>query len=68
VVASKFTAATVMPQGEKSSCTDKQKRQAAHTEARYEQPGASVKTVETRAWSIVNKLSGKKNGSGRKDH
>jgi len=59
-----------MPQGDKSSYTDKQKRQAAHIEAGYEQRGASVKTSEARAWATVNELSGggKKSGSGRKNH
>ena len=58
-----------MPQGDKSSYTDKQKRQAAHIEASYEQSGTSVKTAEARAWATVNKLSGggKKSGSGRKN-
>jgi len=59
-----------MPQGDKSSYTDKQKRQAAHIEAGYEQRGASVKTAEARAWATVNKLSGggNKSGSGRKNY
>ena len=59
-----------MPQGDKSSCTDKQKRQAVHIEAGYEQRGASVKTAKARAWATVNKLTGggKKSGSGRKNH
>ena len=57
-----------MPQGDKSSYTDKQKRQAAHIEAGYENKGVSVKNAEARAWATVNKLSGggKKGGSGRK--
>ena len=57
----------LMPQGDKSSYTDKQKRQAAHIEAGYEKKGVSVKNAEARAWAIVNKLSGggKKSGSGR---
>ena len=57
-----------MPQGDKSSFTDKQKRQAAHIEAGYEKKGLSTKTVEARAWATVNKLSdgGKQSGSGRK--
>jgi hypothetical protein len=57
-----------MPQGDKSSYTDKQKRHAAHIEAGYEQRCDSVKTAEARAWATVNKLSGggKKSGSGRK--
>ena len=57
-----------MPQGDKSSYTDKQKRQAEHIEAGYEKKGLSVKTAEARAWATVNKLTGggKKSGSGRK--
>ena len=57
-----------MPQGDKSSYTDKQKRQAQHIEAGYEKKGVSTKTAEARAWATVNKLTGggKKNGSGRK--
>jgi plasmid stabilization system protein ParE len=57
-----------MPQGDKSSYTDKQKRQAEHIEASYEKKGLSVKTSAVRAWATVNKLSGggKKSGSGRK--
>jgi hypothetical protein len=56
-----------MPQGDKSSYTGKQKRQAAHIEAGYEKRGSSVKTAEARAWATVNKLSGggRKSGSGR---
>ena len=57
-----------MPQGDKSSYTDKQKRQAEHIEDSYEKKGVSTKTAEARAWATVNKLScgGKKSGSGRK--
>lgn len=57
-----------MPQGDKSSYTDKQKRQAGHIEAGYENKGFSAKTAEARAWATVNKLSGggKASGSGRK--
>jgi hypothetical protein len=57
-----------MPQGDKSSYTDKQKRQAEHIEAGYEKKGFSTKTAEARAWSTVNKLTGggRKSGSGRK--
>jgi plasmid stabilization system protein ParE len=59
-----------MPQDDKSSYTDKQKRQAAHIESGYEQKGVSTKNAEARAWATVNKLSGggKKSGSGRKAH
>ncbi len=44
-----------MPQGDKSSYTDKQKRQAAHIEAGYEKKGVGVKSAEARAWATVNK-------------
>ena len=57
-----------MPQGDKSSYTEKQKRQAAHIEEGYEKKGLSTKTAEARAWATVNKLTGggKKSGAGRK--
>jgi plasmid stabilization system protein ParE len=57
-----------MPQGDKSSYTEKQKRQAEHIEADYEKKGVGTKTSEARAWATVNKLDGggKKSGSGRK--
>jgi plasmid stabilization system protein ParE len=57
-----------MPQGDKSSYTDKQKRQAAHIEAGYEKKGLVAKTAAARAWATVNKRTGggKKSGSGRK--
>ena len=57
-----------MSQGDKSSYTDKQKRQAAHIEAGYEKKGFSTKNAAARAWATVNKLDGggKKSGSGRK--
>jgi len=59
-----------MPQGDKSSYTDKQKRQAADIEAGYVEKGFSPKTAAARAWATVNKLSGggKKSGAGRKNH
>ena len=47
-----------MSQGDKSSYTDKQKRQAAHIEAGYEKKGVGTKTAEARAWATVNKLTG----------
>jgi hypothetical protein len=57
-----------MPQGDKSSYTDKQKRQAAHIEAGYKKKGLSTKNAGARAWATVNKLTGggEKSGSGRK--
>jgi plasmid stabilization system protein ParE len=56
-----------MPQGDKSSYTDKQKRKAQHIEEGYEDSGVSQKEAERRAWATVNKESGggKKSGSGR---
>ena len=56
-----------MPRGDKSSYTDKQKRQAAHIEAGYEERGVPEKEAEARAWATVNKETGggKKSGSGR---
>ena len=56
-----------MPQGDKSSYTDKQKRQAAHIEAGYEKKGVSMKNAEARAWATVNKLAGggKKTAPGK---
>jgi plasmid stabilization system protein ParE len=57
-----------MPRGDKSSYTDKQKRQARHIEEGYEKRGLSSKTAAKRAWATVNKETGggKKSGSGRK--
>jgi len=57
-----------MPQGDKSSYMDKQRRQTVHIEEGYEKRGLCTKIAEARAWATVNKLSGggKKSGSGRK--
>ena len=57
-----------MPRGDKSSYSNKQKRQAEHIEEGYEKRGVSAKTAKSRAWATVNKESGggKKSGSGRK--
>jgi plasmid stabilization system protein ParE len=56
-----------MPRGDKSSYTDKQKRQAEHIEEGYEERGVGEKEAEARAWATVNKETGggKKSGSGR---
>lgn len=56
-----------MPRGDKSSYTDKQKRQAEHIEEGYEARGLSTKEAQKRAWATVNKMTGggKKSGSGR---
>ncbi len=56
-----------MPRGDKSSYTDKQKRQASHIEEGYEKKGVSKEEAERRAWATENKISGggKKSGSGK---
>ena len=56
-----------MPRGDKSSYTDKQKRQAEHIEEGYERRGVSNREAERRAWATVNKEThgGNKSGSGR---
>ena len=56
-----------MPRGDKSSYTDKQKRQARHIEEGYEKRGVPEKEAERRAWATENKISGggKKSGSGK---
>lgn len=60
-----------MPQGDKSSYTAKQKRQARDIEKSYEERGLSEKESARRAWATVNKLSGgglkaKKKAAGSK--
>lgn len=56
-----------MPRGDKSSYTDKQKRQAEHIEEGYEKRGAPKKESERRAWATVNAEThgGRKSGAGR---
>ena len=56
-----------MPQGDKSSYSSKQKRQAKHIAEGYEHRGTSHGEAERRAWATVNKETGggKKSGSGR---
>jgi plasmid stabilization system protein ParE len=62
-----FFCEDTMPQGDKSSYTDKQKRQAEHIEKGYEKRGTPKREAERRAWATVNKEThgGKKSGSGR---
>ncbi len=54
-----------MARGDKSSYTDKQKRQAEHIEEGYERRSVSEDEAERRAWATINKESGggKKSGS-----
>ncbi len=47
-----------MPKGDKSSYTDKQKRQAEHIEESEKEEGKSEKTAERIAWATVNKQDG----------
>ena len=47
-----------MPEGDKSSYTDKQKRKAEHIEEGYKKEGVSAKTAAARAWATVNKQDG----------
>jgi hypothetical protein len=56
------------PRGEKSSYTDKQKRQAQHIEQSEKKEGRSKEDAERIAWATVNKQDGggNKSGSGRK--
>lgn len=56
-----------VPRGDKSSYTDKQKRQAEHIEQGYEERGVGHDEAERRAWATVNKQTGggRKSGSGR---
>jgi plasmid stabilization system protein ParE len=56
-----------MPRGDKSSYSDKQKREAEHIEEGYEKRGVPSKEAARRAWATVNKMTrgGKKSGSGR---
>jgi hypothetical protein len=51
-----------MSKGDKSSYTDKQKRQARHIEQSEKKEGKSGKTAERIAWATVNK----QDGGGRK--
>jgi len=56
-----------MPRGDKSSYSNKQKREAEHIEKGYEKRGVSEKEAKSRAWATVNKSTGggKKSGSGK---
>ena len=47
-----------MPRGDKSSYTDKQKRQAAHIEDSEKAQGRSDESAERIAWATVNKQDG----------
>lgn len=53
-----FDKVSVMPRGDKSPYTDKQKRQAKHIEEDHEEKGVPAKEAERRAWATENKISG----------
>jgi hypothetical protein len=53
-----------MPRGDKSSYSDKQKREARHIEEGYTKHGSSKKRAERIAWATVNK----QDGGGKKSH
>lgn len=57
-----------MSRGDKSSYSEKQKRQAGHVEQSEKKQGRSKEDAERIAWATVNKQDGggKKSGSGRK--
>jgi hypothetical protein len=47
-----------MPRGDRSSYTDRRRRQAAHIEEGYEQRGVPAEEAELRVCATVNKVSG----------
>jgi len=47
-----------MPRGDKSSYSDKQKRQARHIEQSEKKRGRPTKVAERIAWATVNKQDG----------
>ena len=47
-----------MPRGDKSSYTDKQKRQAKHIEDSEKKEGKSSKVAARIGWATVNKQTG----------
>jgi plasmid stabilization system protein ParE len=57
----------IMARGDKSTYTEKQKRQARHIEEGYIKRGVPEEEAEKRAWATVNAMTGggKKSGSGR---
>src|SRR5262245_43379065 len=56
----------IMPRGEKTKYSGKQKRMAEHIEEGYEHRGVGGKEAKRRAWATVNAMTGggKKGGSG----
>ena len=56
-----------MPQGDKSSYTDKQKRMAHHVEKSEEKRGKSKEDAERIGWATVNKETGGGHKKSKKD-
>lgn len=56
-----------MPKGDKTTYTDKQKRQVKHIEEGYQKHGVSTDEAARRAWATENKITdgGKKSGSAK---
>ena len=57
----------IMPRGDKSAYTEKQRRQAEHIEEGYRSRGVPREEAERRAWATENEMSGggRKSGAGR---
>jgi len=57
---------SLMPRGDKTKYTEKQKRQAEHIEDGYLERGLSEEEAERRGWATVNKIhgGGEKRGGG----
>jgi hypothetical protein len=63
----------LMPRGDKSSYSDKQKRQAEHIEKSSKKRGYGRKRAEQIAWATVNKRDGgakgkKSGGKSKRSH
>jgi hypothetical protein len=48
----------IMPRGDKSAYTEKQKRQARHIEEGYIKQGVPEEEAEKHAWATVNAMTG----------
>jgi hypothetical protein len=64
VIGSRRREEVLMPRGDKTKYTDRQKRKAEHIEEGYEKRGVPKKEAERRAWATVNKEEGGGNQSG----
>lgn len=57
-----------MSRGDKSSYSDKQKRQAKHVEDSAKKQGKSTKTAQRIGWATVNKQTGGAKGTTARKH